>query len=119
MAQLALHTAEYDRETRVGVRLGMAEDALDFAFANSATEHKWAGEFGTERLAESVEPGVHGGASTDREARPLNSEPTNEMVQAGLNAEIEPGVKASVDIGVGVMRIVLRAALTVQQKGEG
>lgn len=38
-------------------------------------------------------------------------EPTEEMVKAGLNAEIEPGVKASADIGVGVMRIVVRAVL--------
>ena len=53
--------------------------------------------------------------STTANAAP--SEPTDEMMAAGLNAEIEPGVKASADIGVGVMRIVLRAALTVRQKG--
>ncbi len=73
-----------------------------------------------EGVPDSESPG-QGGRDESRDKGSLALEPTEEMLKAGLNAEIEPGVKASEDIGVGVMRIVVCAVLAAAQpeKKEG
>ena len=49
----------------------------------------------------------------------VDGEPTDEMVRAALTIETDEGGPISQDIGFGMMRLMLEAALAVQQKGEG
>ena len=49
----------------------------------------------------------------------VDGEPTDKMVRAALTIETDEGGPISQDIGFGMMRLMLRAALAVQQKGEG
>ena len=49
----------------------------------------------------------------------VDGEPTDEMVRAALTIETDEGGPISQDIGFGMMRLMLRAALAVRPKGEG
>ena len=102
-------------------RIELQHDEKKKEFVEGGFPKLRAGEFGTDGLesGESVEPGTHGGASTDREARPLVGEPTDEMVEIGMQAM---GYKAEGrSYGGARQRFIkgLHAALAVQRKGEG
>ena len=83
-----------------GGRKQAAIQRLDIALADSATEDG-GGVLGARTVERSAEPGTHGGASTDREARPLDSAdefgPVTEAELDAARVELKPDAAPSSD----------------------